>query len=89
MRIAVVTGAAMGRLMPQVLETLFRVNALGPLLVTQALLPLLRRGARVAHLSSERGSLALTTQGGNYGYRATKAALNSFGRSLAARSGRT
>jgi len=67
-----------------VLETMFRINALGPLMVTQALLPLLRSGARVVNISSQRGSLTLTTDGNNYGYCATKAALNSFTRNLAA-----
>jgi len=71
-------------LSPAVLERMYRINALGPLMVTQALLPLLRAGSRVVNISSQRGSLTLTTQGSNYGYCATKAALNSFTRNLAA-----
>jgi NAD(P)-dependent dehydrogenase (short-subunit alcohol dehydrogenase family) len=61
------------------------VNSLGPLRVTQALLPHLRRGRRrtVAHVSSNMGSIANNDQGGYYGYRASKTALNSLNRTLA------
>ncbi len=61
------------------------VNSLGPLRVTQALLPHLRRGRRrtVVHISSNMGSITNNDQGGYYGYRASKTALNSFNRTLA------
>lgn len=61
------------------------VNSLGPLRVTQALLPQLRRGRRrtVVHISSNMGSITNNDQGGYYGYRASKTALNSFNRTLA------
>ena len=64
----------------------FSVNAVGPLLLTQALLPLLRRGQRpvVFNLSTQMGSLSRKTYGGFYSYSASKAALNMFGRALAA-----
>lgn len=64
----------------------FAVNAVGPLLLTQALLPLLRRGERpvVFNLSTQMGSLTRKTYGGYYSYSASKAALNMFGRALAA-----
>ena len=63
----------------------FTVNAIGPMRVTQALLPALRRGDRrvVAHLSSNLGSISDNHSGGSYAYRASKAALNMFNRSLA------
>lgn len=63
----------------------FAVNAIGPMRVTQALLPALRRGERrlVAHLSSNLGSIGDNHSGGSYAYRASKAALNMFNRSLA------
>ncbi len=61
----------------------FEVNTLGPLRVTAALLPALRRGARVALVTSRMGSIADNTSGGSYGYRMSKAALNAAGKSLA------
>ncbi len=61
------------------------VNSLGPMRVTQALLPHLRRGRRrtVVHISSNMGSITNNEQGGYYSYRASKTALNSFNRTLA------
>jgi len=63
----------------------FAINALGPLRVTTALLPALRRSPvrKVAHVSSDMGSVASNTQGGAYAYRMSKAALNMGVRSLA------
>lgn len=60
-------------------------NALGPLRVTAALLPHLRRGAgrKVAHVTSGMGSIGDNTSGGAYGYRMSKAALNMACRSMA------
>ena len=61
----------------------FEVNALGPLRVTAALLGSLKRGSKVAIVTSRMGSLAHNTSGGSYGYRASKAAANIIGISLA------
>lgn len=61
----------------------FRVNALGPLLVTQALLGSLGEGARVGIVTSRMGSIADNTSGNSYGYRMSKAAANMAGASLA------
>ncbi len=60
------------------------VNTLGPMRVTQALLPNLRAGLgkKVAHITSLMGSIADNGSGGAYGYRASKAALNMFNKSL-------
>jgi len=60
------------------------VNAVGPLRVTRALRPHLARAAapRLAFLSSIMGSMAENGDGGWYGYRASKAALNAVVRSL-------
>ena len=61
----------------------FRVNSIGPVMVTQALLPLLASGARVGIVTSRMGSIADNTSGGSYGYRMSKAAVNAAGKSLA------
>ena len=61
----------------------FEVNALGPLRVAQALLRHLVRGSKVAIMTSRMGSIADNESGGYYGYRASKAAVNAIGKSLA------
>ncbi len=60
-------------------------NAFGPLRVTAALLPHLRRGStkKVVHITSGMGSITDNTSGGAYGYRMSKAALNMACRSMA------
>jgi NAD(P)-dependent dehydrogenase (short-subunit alcohol dehydrogenase family) len=67
------------------LLTEYQVNSLGPLRVTQALLPNIMAGKRkiVANISSMMGSMELNTFGCCMGYRASKAALNSFTKTLA------
>ncbi len=66
-------------------ERKFQINSLGSIRVTQALMPHLRRGKgrRIAHVSSRMGSISDNGEGGYYGYRISKAALNMFNRSLA------
>jgi len=59
------------------------VNALGPLLLTSALLPNLESGAKVALITSRMGSIDDNSSGGSYGYRMSKAALNMAGKSMA------
>ena len=61
----------------------FEINALGPLRVTEALLPCLRLGSKVAIITSRVGSLTDNSSGGLYGYRMSKAAANMAGVSLA------
>ncbi len=60
----------------------FEVNALGPLLVTQAILPKLTQDSKVALITSRMGSISDNTSGSHYGYRMSKAALNAAGKSL-------
>lgn len=57
-------------------------NVLGPLRLTQALLPLLGRGSIVANISSGMGSIAEASTGWLH-YRMSKAALNMQSRVLA------
>jgi len=65
-------------------------NALGPLRVTIALMPFLKRSvavnnspAKVVNISSRMGSVTDNTSGGYYGYRASKAAENMISVTLA------
>lgn len=71
------------------IETM-QVNAIGPLLVAQALLPLLRAGrkGRILSISSGQGSLTWKATGDPYHYSASKAAMNMYMRSLAAEIGK-
>ncbi|PKG49143.1 MULTISPECIES: SDR family oxidoreductase [Halomonadaceae] len=59
------------------------INAYAPLRVVEALLPNLAEGSKIANITSRMGSIADNDSGGRYGYRASKAALNAFGKSLA------
>lgn len=59
------------------------INAYAPLRISQALLPNLEKGSKIANITSRMGSIADNDSGGRYGYRASKAALNAFGKSLA------
>ena len=64
------------------MEEQFRVNTLGPLRVTEALLGNLVAGSKVAIVTSRVGSIADNGYGGNYGYRASKTAVNQVGMNL-------
>ncbi len=59
------------------------VNAYAPLRVTEALVSQIPSGGKIANITSRMGSIADNDSGGRYGYRASKAALNAFGKSLA------
>jgi NAD(P)-dependent dehydrogenase (short-subunit alcohol dehydrogenase family) len=61
---------------------MYRVNSLGPLLVTQALLPNLHEGSKVGIITSRMGSIDDNDSGGSYAYRMSKAAVNAAGKSL-------
>jgi len=67
----------------EAMEQQFRVNALGPLRMTTALLPNLSTGTKVGIITSRMGSIEDNTSGSYYGYRMSKAAVNMAGKSLA------
>jgi NAD(P)-dependent dehydrogenase (short-subunit alcohol dehydrogenase family) len=63
----------------------FEVNSVGPLMLARAVIPLMprRQPAHFAALSAMVGSIGDNRLGGWYAYRASKAALNQFMRTLA------
>ncbi|KAF1333210.1 Short chain dehydrogenase, partial [Globisporangium splendens] len=67
----------------------FEVNSVGPFLVTRAFIPHLKAAAAqcgsafVVQISSYMGSIERNVDGGCYGYRASKAAVNMINSSLA------
>lgn len=69
---------------PQSVLDQLETNALGPLRVVQALRGHVARsdGAKVIAVSSVMGSIAEISDGGYYGYRSSKAALNAIVRTL-------
>ncbi len=73
-------------LRPEHLLHACRVNAVGPMLVARAALPLLRPAPRpvIFNVSTMLASLTLKTFSGYYSYSASKAALNMLTRTLAA-----
>lgn len=76
---------AIDQLAPEWLARNFAVNATGPALVAKHFLPLMPRTGKTifAALSARVGSISDNRMGGWYGYRASKAALNQFIRTLA------
>ena len=60
----------------------FCFNSLGPLRVTHGLLDNLRKGSKVAIVTSRMGSIADNSSGRSYGYRMSKAAVNMAGMTL-------
>jgi NAD(P)-dependent dehydrogenase (short-subunit alcohol dehydrogenase family) len=73
---------SLGHLDKQQIRQQLEVNALAPLMVTEALLHHLASNAKVALITSRMGSIADNSSGGRYGYRMSKAALNMAGVSL-------
>jgi NAD(P)-dependent dehydrogenase (short-subunit alcohol dehydrogenase family) len=67
----------------EAMEQQYRVNSLGPLQVTVALLDNFAPGSKVGIVTSRMGSIEDNTSGGSYGYRMSKAAVNMAGASLA------
>jgi NAD(P)-dependent dehydrogenase (short-subunit alcohol dehydrogenase family) len=73
----------LGRLDFDSIRLQMEINAYAPLRISEALLPNLVAGSKIALITSRMGSIADNDSGGRYGYRASKAALNAFGKSLA------
>ena len=71
---------------PEDYARVYDVNVIGPLRVTQALLPNLRAGERklIMNMSSGLGSIAGNGRGSSAGYRESKSALNMMTKSMAA-----
>lgn len=65
------------------IRTQMEINAYAPLRVAEALVDRIASGGKIANITSRMGSIADNDSGGRYGYRASKAALNAFGKSLA------
>jgi len=64
------------------IEQQFRVNAMGPLRVSQALRTNLGEGSKIVIITSRMGSMDDNTSGRMYGYRMSKAAVNMVGKGL-------
>jgi NAD(P)-dependent dehydrogenase (short-subunit alcohol dehydrogenase family) len=81
-----VSGERFGTLTAKPLSDTFATNVIGPVLLTQALAPLLEKGqqAKVLNLTSELGSIADAETFGTPSYSISKAALNMATRQLAA-----
>ena len=67
----------------QHMARVLQINAIGPVLVTQALQNLLERGAVIGNLSARVGSIGDNRLGGWWSYRMSKAALNQATRNMA------
>ena len=73
----------LGELDFDALRLQMETNAFAPLMIIEALLPNLQEGSKIANITSRMGSITDNDSGGHYGYRASKAAFNALGRSLA------
>lgn len=76
--VAGATGATLAKLDPLECHTVFDTNVLGPLRVTRAFLPQLKKAksAKIVHITSKMGSLDDNESGGSWAYRMSKTALN-------------
>lgn len=76
--------ASFGHVSAQEWEQVLYVNAIAPLLLTQAIIGSLRKGSdkKLVYITSKMGSIDDNSGGGSYIYRSSKTALNSVVRSL-------
>lgn len=77
--------STIGALDHVLVQRILATNTLGPLRLVDALVDNVAASSmrRIVLISSRMGSIASNLSGGHYGYRASKAALNAIGRSLA------
>lgn len=64
------------------MASVISINAIAPILVTEALSDNLADGSKVVMITSRMGSIADNGSGGRYSYRMSKAALNAASKSL-------
>lgn len=78
-------GEHVGNLDVDSMLNVLHVNSVGPLIVAQSLLDLLRAGQdpKIVNITSQLGSITRKRSGGRYSYDGSKAALNMFTRTLA------
>jgi NAD(P)-dependent dehydrogenase (short-subunit alcohol dehydrogenase family) len=78
-------GSDLDSISAEMMMRTLEVNTVAPLMVTQALAPLLRKGQApcVVNISSQLGALSSKTSGGLYAYCTSKAGLNMVTRGLA------
>tara|TARA_R110000850_G_scaffold61497_1_gene140574 strand:- start:470 stop:1138 length:669 start_codon:yes stop_codon:yes gene_type:complete len=79
----IMTEESLGQIDYEQVENQFLVNAIGPLRLTEYLMPHLQKGSKVVLITSRMGSISDNSSGGFYGYRVSKAALNTLGVCLA------
>lgn len=79
------TNIKFGEVDAHVWASVFQVNSIAPLILSQLLMPNLRQGEdkKMLYLTSKMGSIDDNSGGGSYIYRSTKTALNSVVKSLA------
>jgi NAD(P)-dependent dehydrogenase (short-subunit alcohol dehydrogenase family) len=56
--------------------SMYNINAVGPLRICRAALPLLQAGSLIVNISSEAGSIGACRRSGEYAYCMSKAAMN-------------
>lgn len=78
-------GESIRGLQPETMLHAMHVNAIGPMIVTQHLLPWLEASPhpRILNISSQLGSIQCKSDGQHYSYASSKAALNMLTRTLA------
>ena len=79
------TNVKFGELDAQAWASVVQVNSIAPLMLSQLLMPNLRKGKdkKMVYLTSKMGSIGDNSGGGSYIYRSSKTALNSAVKSLA------